>query len=109
MLDGDKSVHLAVQGKSDDLAWVFRIKFDDPGELLFIDIALDEQIWVSSATSSSVKTQLQEYTPGVTLLILDVSGSAHFSYWIINTNNYLITGSPSDIPCSLESFFFFWN
>lgn len=44
MLDGDKSVHLAVQGKSDDLAWVFRIKFDDPGELLFIDIALDEQM-----------------------------------------------------------------
>lgn len=39
MLAVDESVRLAVQGKSGGLVWVFRIKFDDPGELLFIDIA----------------------------------------------------------------------
>lgn len=43
MLDADKSVHLSVQGKSGDHTWVFRVKFDEPGELLFIDIALDKQ------------------------------------------------------------------
>lgn len=57
MLDLDKSVHLAVQGKSGDFTWVFRIKFDDPGELVFLDTALDKQIWVSSAT----KYQLELY------------------------------------------------